>query len=319
MALSPAAQAEIQAWVEQYALRRSLLDQNSVQAVTAAYGTVDDWYNPKATIAAAILAASISDAAQDAASGLASQFAAIMTALAGGRPQGPVQAIITRLLRGRPPVDIYSRPVFAYRDAIATGHTKDEARVFAIERAGILITADIMLAGRKASVTQMEREGVLRYRRIIHPELSAGGTCGLCIAASDRIYKTEELMPMHDRCWCTVMPIIGENDPGFRLNQDDLGSLYADAAGDSDASGTSKQLLKRTRYRIEDHGELGQVLVNADHQSLNPLTKEQAQAQRAGVLLEQMRPLLANIPDDWTLEQREYQRNRVTQLESIAS
>jgi hypothetical protein len=54
------------------------------------------------------------------------------------------------------------------------------------------------------------------YRRVIHPELSKGGTCGLCVAASDRIYHVSELRAVHGRCECTTLPIVGEQDPGTR-------------------------------------------------------------------------------------------------------
>ena len=37
-------------------------------------------------------------------------------------------------------------------------------------------------------------------------------------------------MPMHNRCKCTVAPIVGSNDPGLKLNSDDLMTIYK-AAG----------------------------------------------------------------------------------------
>ncbi len=96
---------------------------------------------------------------------------------------------------------------------------------------------------------------VIGYRRVIHPELSRSGTCGLCIASSDRVYKVGELRPIHADCKCTVAPVTAEHDPADDLNQVDLNALY-DAGG-----GTSAAHLKRTRYQVDDHGELGAVLV----------------------------------------------------------
>jgi hypothetical protein len=43
-------------------------------------------------------------------------------------------------------------------------------------------------------------EDVTGYRRVIHPELSKSGTCGLCVAAADRIYYVDDLMPIHTNC-----------------------------------------------------------------------------------------------------------------------
>jgi len=115
---------------------------------------------------------------------------------------------------------------------------------------------DVALAARAQdqkvlSVTPL----AVGYRRVIHPELTAGGTCGLCIAASDRRYHKAELMPLHARCACTVAPIMrGGADPGNSLNNLDLGDLY-EAAGS-----TSAAELKRTKWQVDAHGELGPVL-----------------------------------------------------------
>ena len=43
---------------------------------------------------------------------------------------------------------------------------------------------------------QSEKLDIRAYRRVIHPELSKGGTCGLCIAASDRIYFVDDLLAL---------------------------------------------------------------------------------------------------------------------------
>lgn len=83
-----------------------------------------------------------------------------------------------------------------------------------------------------------------RYRRVVHPELSKGGACGLCIVASTQIYTRPDLKPIHDRCHCDVLPIVGEVDPGHALNGLDLGSLY-EAAGDS----THGWNLKKVRVK----------------------------------------------------------------------
>ena len=113
------------------------------------------------------------------------------------------------------------------------------------------------LADRTASNGTLQAAGVTHYRRVIHPELSKGGTCGMCVVASDRVYKTGTLMPIHANCECTVAPIAGDDDPGHRINAADLRRLYGDAGG------TGRAGLKRTRYRIDEHGELGPVLTPA--------------------------------------------------------
>ena len=73
----------------------------------------------------------------------------------------------------------------------------------------------------------------------------------MCIAAAERIYHIAELMPIHDRCKCTVAVVTEDHDPADELNKADLKQLYEDAGG------TSAAHLKRTRYQVDEHGELG--------------------------------------------------------------
>jgi len=113
--------------------------------------------------------------------------------------------------------------------------------------------------------------GVTYLRRIIHPELSKTGTCGLCIAAASRVYKVKELAALHDGCHCTFASVIGDlggaGDPGFFLNQADLDRLYA-AAGSTYAAELSK-----LRFLEVPHGELGQILVPENAKDrFDPLT-----------------------------------------------
>jgi hypothetical protein len=129
----------------------------------------------------------------------------------------------------------------------------------AVDRAVTVADLDLQLADRAQShlvlTSQAEKLEITGQRRVIHPELSKGGTCGLCIASSGRLYGVHELRPIHARCECTTLPVFGaKHDPGAVLNNSDLGQLYTDAGS------TSAEDLKKTRYRINEHGELGPVL-----------------------------------------------------------
>lgn len=94
------------------------------------------------------------------------------------------------------------------------------------------------------------------WRRVIHPERSAGGSCGLCVAISDRLYGPREPLEVHKLCKCTTAPVLDHRDPGSTLNRADLKAVY-EAAG-----GTGREKLKRTRYQVNEHGELGLVLTD---------------------------------------------------------
>lgn len=160
-------------------------------------------------------------------------------------------------LRGVPEEQVWQRPAETYRYLRSIGADSKDAESQAEQRMATMLHDGVVLATRTATRDKLEQvDEVVGYRRIIHPELSKGGTCGLCIAAADRIYTKGTLLPVHDRCWCTVAPILaGGEDPGHTLNQRELSDLYRNAGGS-----TAAEKLKRTRYQIDEHGELGLVL-----------------------------------------------------------
>ncbi|MHA0288278.1 hypothetical protein ACXYX3_17735 [Mycobacterium sp. C3-094] len=176
---------------------------------------------------------------------------------------------------------IFNRPARTVRALEAKGATRAVADEAARQRIELLVDDNVMLAQRfaeseilfAAADLDTVANPVVAMRRIIHPELSRTGTCGLCIAASDRLYTVRELRPIHDRCQCTTAPVTADYDPADELNAVDLGALY-DASG-----GTSGAHLKRTRYQIDEHGELGPVLVPT--RNYKPRSKT-AKAQSAG-------------------------------------
>jgi hypothetical protein len=161
------------------------------------------------------------------------------------------------LERAVSPLDEWNRPAEQYRYAKSIGKDDREAMEIAVKRVEELADLDMELAMRKqASDIIKATPKVTGYRRVLHPELSETGTsCGLCIAASTRVYKKAELLAIHDHCHCGIMPIVGSEDPGQQFNEDDLKLLY------ELAQGTDQQALSRVRYKINDHGELGPYLV----------------------------------------------------------
>lgn len=164
-------------------------------------------------------------------------------------------------LRGIDPAEEWQRPAEQFRYQVSEGLAGLDALARAEERAEALARDDLALAMREAARQKLAPVNrVTGYRRVIHPELSTSGTCGLCIAASDRAYRKAELLPIHDRCKCEVVPIIeGLADPGRVVNDEDLADLYRQAL---EASGgdTSRAALKRVRFVVVQHGELGPIL-----------------------------------------------------------
>lgn len=159
---------------------------------------------------------------------------------------------------------IFTRPAVGFRWIESAGGSREDAAQESGLRIDTLVDDNLMLAQRLAQaemiaqavdLDNLDKAKITGYRRVIHPEMSRGGACGMCIAAADRIYHVAELLPIHTRCKCTIAPVTTEFDPADDLNAADLSQLY------SHAGGTSAAHLKRTRYKVDEHGELGPVLV----------------------------------------------------------
>lgn len=157
----------------------------------------------------------------------------------------------------------YMRPFDEFRYLLSKGKPEADAKASMLRRAESLVDTDVNLATRKATQKTLESTPkVTGYRRIIHPEMSRGGSCGLCVVAADRVYYKSELMPIHDRCKCTVLPVTDKSDPGESLNADQIGEYYRQAGGTEGA--------KLKRVRVSQHGEIGPVLRDADHKFRGP-------------------------------------------------
>ncbi|WP_413600841.1 hypothetical protein [Curtobacterium sp. Curtsp57] len=176
---------------------------------------------------------------------------------------------------GTTALDVYARPASQAIYAYSQGGTLEDARQAVEDRLELLLHEDIMLAERDEEQRIYEAlPRVVGYRRVIHPERSKSGTCGLCAVAATQRYRTDELRPLHDGCECGSMPIVGTQDPGQVLNDEDLEQLYA-AAGQAASVGgqrpaqarsTAREDLLNVRVQVNEHGEKGPVLVKqGDH------------------------------------------------------
>lgn len=237
-----------------------------LSAAVAAYAVgqvreFDGWYDTAAiTVLAERIAARVLAGRRQVAAVTDAYLARVLTLLAG-RPVPPAGVVpVTDLRAGVTPAAAYGRVVDLYRYQRSLGVADDEAVDLAAERAAVAADTDLTLAFREQAHKVMLVRSVDGWRRIVHPELSKGGTCGLCIAASDRVYHREDLMPLHARCECTILPVVNGQDPGRTLDGQALAKLY-EAAGSTKAAD-----LKRTRFTVHEHGELGPVLAKAgDH------------------------------------------------------
>lgn len=146
-----------------------------------------------------------------------------------------------------------------------TPFTEEDITQEAIER-GIarlekLANTDIQLARRDETTNVLDyKSKVIGYRRVVHPELSESGTCGMCIVAATRWYTIEHLEPIHMFCKCETLPVTGDSDPGKTLNDEDIAVLDQTY---TDAGGNSIDYLSDTRYRVNKNSETGWELVES--------------------------------------------------------
>lgn len=250
-----AAVATTGAWVDQSAAVSAAVTANAMQVASGAWAGFTGWYSPAAVASQAALLAQSSEAAQQLMVGVFSRYVAELTALLRDSPRIEVPKVgLAPVRNGADPVRVHSRPAYVFRETFALTGDEYAAQEKAFDRAMQLIETDIMLASRQVQMDAMEALQVTTYRRVLRPELSETGPCGLCVVAANRRYTIKDLLPIHGRCKCETVPIVGDVDPGITLNQDDLQRIY-DAAGS-----TNRRDLKRVRVQVNEHGELGPVL-----------------------------------------------------------
>jgi hypothetical protein len=246
--------------VESYSARRQSLLTNLLRALLGLWGDFGNWYDGDMVAARAARSATLVETSMDEQRRLARSYATQMLRNLDAAPlvMPPQRDVYER--SGVNIVEVYSRPAEQYRYARSIGLDEATSLDRALKRVADLGETDLSLAERdETQRVYASSPKVIGRRRIIHPELSKTGTCGLCVVAADRMYFVDELMAIHDRCKCTDAPVTAAYDPGKTLNREDLERLY-DAAGS-----TAGEDLKRLRITTKEHGELGPILRQSSH------------------------------------------------------
>lgn len=238
--------------VDAFASQRERIASRVLGLVGADLAGFDGWYSDALVAEVASEVAGQVLAGQAGTANLTDAYLARVVTLATDKATSPagVAAGLSRSLRiGQPDLAVvYERLGGEFRARRAEGLTRAGALEATTRRASVMADTDLSLAFRRQVVDFNKRRGVERYRRVIRSEKP----CGLCLAASDRLYRKANLLPLHGRCRCGVMPVTFTSDPGSTLSNDDLPALYEVAGGTSAA--------KLKRVTVEQHGELGPVL-----------------------------------------------------------
>lgn len=208
--------------------------------------TPADWWNDAVTYGAAARLALLELALIGQVRRLGISYADQTLRMVGVAPAGNVQQLVYPRVNTDPWL-VAARPAEDYRgEAVKNPGIRPETwpkkgdELFdevnkwlqsALQRLQTNVWDNVERASTDATLGRYRGSKVLEYRRVLHPELSRSGSCGLCIAAADRWYSTAALLPLHANCKCGVAPAGSDYDPGFQLNSDDLKKLYEQAGG----------------------------------------------------------------------------------------
>lgn len=251
----------IQLATERHAAARDSLILKLIKLLLGLWSNFDRWDDPVVVAGMVARSASLVDSSSLSVRRLSrSYLGAVLQEM--DAPPDSLPPIVNGYPRANvTPIEVYRRPVDDFIWRRRNGGTTAETQAAFEERLRAIAEADMMAAERDENdIVLRHSPKVTDYRRVIHPELSRSGTCGLCVVASQRTYRKGELLPLHGGDNCDVLPITKNDDPGLRLNDDDLKTIYA-AAGS-----TAAAELLNTRITIGEHGELGPVLVKeGDH------------------------------------------------------
>lgn len=311
MAVTDRQLAEASLWLDQHIAATQEIKQKAAAAAQATWLSFDAWYSAVAVAAVAREMAGLSHASQNLIVGAAQSYIANIVAILTGTTVAlpTTTADLPPVRNGAPLELVHSRPDERYKKGVATGMTPAQAQALAVYRAGDLQVQDMSLVEREAQQYQMRLLGITQFRRVVRPELSKTGACGMCIVASDRIYNSATLMPMHDRCKCIPMPIIGALDPGNSLNGRDIGSFYT-------GNSTQADELKKARYQVNEHGEYGPVLTSYGHhfRGRDQVALEDDPARAARELAKALPVLERMEAGEATADELAYQREYVAKL-----
>lgn len=265
---------QLEAIVDGFAKSRKELEDEIERLVVADFQRLGDWYSPQQIAAIVKRVAAHLSAGQVGMAQLTEAYLVRATSYVMGKALvgGSVPAVMGQTLRNgvADHEQVYARVAAEYRRQRSLGLSDGDALQAAFLRGQEMVSTDLGLAFQRQSQRFMERNQIHYYRRVVRPEMSKNGSCGLCVAASDRKYRKKDLLPIHARCKCTVICVTANSDPGSQLNDDSLAQLYLTAAGNPDGTKvdahgrpvytTYGAPLKQVRVTVFDHPELGPQL-----------------------------------------------------------
>jgi hypothetical protein len=249
-------EAVVQRALARHTAAREALEGRVTSIVTRLVAGFDGWYDRPAITAWTAEIVRAVEAAQYVTATTTDAYLSAVASEVIGQAVLPVGAVDPSELRsGVTHQGVYGRLADQWRYQESLGTAANVIAEGVASRAVSMVATDLQLAFTHQSRRFLTERGISGYRRVIRPELSKDrAVCGLCIAASDQIYKSGVLMPIHGNCNCDILPVKNGVDPGKAINRDDLDRIYAESGG------TYADSLIETKFVIREHGEIGPVL-----------------------------------------------------------
>ncbi len=164
-----------------------------------------------------------------------------------GRPPVGIaaDAILTGIRGETLPQEVYRRPFVTTWTALQDGRPYADAVSAGLSRATASAEMDVQLAMTHTLRDIGERDpAVLGYARVPDP-----GACEFCTLIAGQRYRTDQLMPAHNRCGCGVDVITAANRQNF--------------------SGVPGNDLSVPGAGVYEHGELGPLVGDPSHEHLS--------------------------------------------------
>ena len=246
---------KISAALDAHTASRAAVEKKVLGIVARLVAGFDGWYDSAKISGWTARIVKAVEAAQASTATMTDAYLSQVASEVIGKSVLPVGAVDPASLRqGVTHQGVYGRLADQWRYQESLGTAADLIAQGVASRAVSMVTTDLQLAFTHQSRRFMTRRGIDEWRRVLRPEMSKTGVCGLCVAASDRMYFRGDLMPIHGNCHCGVLPVKDGVDPGRSLNREDLNRLYGEAAS------TYGDQLIETKYVVRENGEIGPVL-----------------------------------------------------------
>lgn len=292
---------------------RHTLDQVKSQVQRQFAATVEPGLSPDALAAyAAVLGATV-EAGQLVIGNMTSAHLGIEL---GVQPP-PVSQSITQRENGIPKDELYQRPYRVVEQEIRGGATIDEAVAVGSRRLGTLTGVDLEMAKIRQAQQVLRVAKRKTYRRMTTSEKP----CDLCQIASTQVYYTDDLLPIHDGCYCEVVEDDTDGD------QDEADKDFEIPPGEEQVKAINELIEKgadpqdyRDLLAVREHGEIGPTLTWRGQSFTGPADLSNPVVvldQRGRILQRKGRPLSLEDVNRRNAQDREGYRRRAAEKREI--